>query len=103
MTKPYHEMTASERLAARIAKNREIEARLECAPAASGLDAIVARLNARKQRASYGAVAAIIGVLPRGLMSGRQKCHKYSWVVAASGPTRGWPTDYTDKDQEASR
>jgi hypothetical protein len=39
MTKPYHEMTPAERLAARIAKNREIEQRVserksEPAPAA---------------------------------------------------------------------
>lgn len=29
MTKPYHEMTPAERLAARIAKNREIDQRVE--------------------------------------------------------------------------
>lgn len=34
MTKPYHEMTAAERLAVRIAKNREIEQKIQSAPVA---------------------------------------------------------------------
>jgi len=59
------------------------------------LDEIVTKLDERKQRATYGAVAGIVGGLPRGLMSGRPKNHKYSWVVAKTGPKRGWPTDYT--------
>jgi hypothetical protein len=61
------------------------------------LDDIVTRLNERKQRATYGAVAGILGVLPRGVMGGRQKNHKYSWVVAATGSWRGWPTGYTNE------
>ena len=32
MTKPYHEMTSAERLASRIAKNREIDQRVQAAP-----------------------------------------------------------------------
>ncbi len=32
MTKPYHEMTAAERLATRIAKNREIDQKIQAAP-----------------------------------------------------------------------
>ena len=32
MTKPYHEMTPAERLAARISKNREIDERVKNAP-----------------------------------------------------------------------
>ncbi len=59
------------------------------------LDNIVAKLNERKQRATYGAVAGLVGVLPRGLMAGRPRNHKYSWVVAATGGRRGWPTGYT--------
>jgi hypothetical protein len=60
------------------------------------LDEIVAQLDQRKQRASYGAVAGILGVIPRGLMAGRghQRSTKYSWIVAASGSRRGWPTGY---------
>ena len=33
MTKPYHEMTPAERLATRIAKNREINERVQSMPA----------------------------------------------------------------------
>jgi hypothetical protein len=29
-------------------------------------------------------------------MTGRQRNHKYSWVVAATGTLRGWPTGYTN-------
>jgi hypothetical protein len=32
VTKPYHEMTPAERLATRIAKNREIDQRVQAAP-----------------------------------------------------------------------
>lgn len=32
MSKPYHEMTSAERLASRIAKNREIDQRVQAAP-----------------------------------------------------------------------
>ena len=60
------------------------------------LDGVVTKLNERKQRATYGAVAGVLGVLPRGVMAGRQRNHKYSWVVAATGPWRGSPTGYTD-------
>jgi len=62
------------------------------------LDGIVTKLNERKQRATYGAVAGLVGVLPRGLMAGRPRNHKYSWVVAATGSRRGWPTGY-ENDQ----
>jgi len=58
------------------------------------LDDIVSKLIERTQRATYGAVAGILGVLPRGLMGGRQRNHKYSWVVAKRG---GQPTGYTDE------
>ncbi len=64
------------------------------------LDEIVTSLDARKQRATYGAVAGIVGGLARGLMSGRPPSHKYSWVVARrnsrkTGAVRGSPTGYT--------
>ena len=58
------------------------------------LDDIVTKLNERKQRATYGAVAGIVGGLPRGLMAGRQRNHKYSWVVAKQGSR---PTGYTNE------
>jgi hypothetical protein len=59
------------------------------------LTSIAQRLNDGRQRASYGAVAGLLGVLPRGLMNGQLKSHSLSWIVAASGPQRGSPTGYT--------
>jgi hypothetical protein len=47
-------------------------------------DEIISRLNQHKQRASYGAVAGMLGVLPRGLMAGRQRSAKDSWVVVGT-------------------
>lgn len=93
-------MTAAERIAARIAKNREIEKNLQQTPSVLSLGWIVARLHARKQRATYGAVADLLGVLPRSLMTGLAKCYEYSWVVAATGPGRGWPTGYKESQIE---
>lgn len=29
-------------------------------------------------------------------MTGLAECHRYSWVVAATGPHAGWPTDYAE-------
>ena len=59
------------------------------------VDEIINKLDERKQRATYGAVAGVVGgVLPRSLMTGRQKNHKNSWVVAGTGADRGWPTGY---------
>src|SRR4051794_27663471 len=88
-------MTPSERLADRIAKNRQIEQGLLSGGAGLSLNGIIARLDAKKQRATYGAVAELVGVLPRGLMSGRPKSYRDSWVVAGHGSRRGWPTGYT--------
>lgn len=98
MNKPYSEMSEAERRADRIAKNRQREARALSSSGGLTLEGIVEQLNARKQRASYRAVAALVGVLPRGLMTGRPKSRRYSWVVAATtggGSKRGWPTGYT--------
>lgn len=64
------------------------------------LDEVVALLNEHHQRASYGAIAKVIGASsPRRLMKGRTGWHENSWVVAAStnrqsGSRRGWPTGY---------
>jgi hypothetical protein len=84
MNKPYDEMTEAERRADRIAKNRQIEARVFSGRGGLSLEGIVAQLNARKQRATYGAVAALVRVVPRGLMAGRPKTERYSWIVAAT-------------------
>jgi hypothetical protein len=55
------------------------------------LEYIVDTLNKYRQKATYGAVAGVLGRLPIGLMNGRQKCHKDSWIVSAS---TGFPTGY---------
>lgn len=65
------------------------------------LEGIVEKLAARRQRATYGAVAGVLGILPRGLMAGRAKAPLFSWVVAktsnaGTGARKGWPTGYTD-------
>jgi hypothetical protein len=66
------------------------------------LDKIVALLNEHQQRATYGAVAEVVGAgAARGLMQGRTMSREDSWVVAKksdrkSGARRGWPTGYPD-------
>ncbi len=55
------------------------------------LDSVVERLNKHRQRATYGAVAALVGGSPRSLMSGRNKCSADSWVVAKAN---GLPSGY---------
>ncbi len=94
MEKQYHELTEAERTAVRIAKNREIERSSRSNPRWT-VGEIAARLNSRRQRASYGAVAAVAGGLARGVMNGRAKSQLYSWIVAATGSGRGLPTGYT--------
>jgi len=63
------------------------------------VDQIVAKLSEEKQRATYKAVAGILGVLPRSVMMGRPRNHVNSWVVAATTQgesKRGWPTAYEE-------
>jgi len=98
MAKSYSDMTPAERIRDRIAKNRRIEESVSSGNAGLSLDGIVHELDAHKQRATYGAVAALVGVLPRGLMAGQPKTPRYSWVVAATTGTdsrRGFPTGYS--------
>jgi hypothetical protein len=98
MAKSYSDMTPAERISDRIAKNRQIEEAVFSGGAGLSLDGIVHQLNAHKQRATYGAVAELVGVLARGLMSGRPKTPRYSWVVAATSGSesrRGFPTGYS--------
>src|ERR1035441_9225903 len=83
-------MSAAERLADRIVKNKQMQASVYARQGLS-LDGIIAQLNRRKQRATYAAVAVLVGALPRGLMNGRAKSYADSWIVAASGSQRGWP------------
>jgi hypothetical protein len=91
-------MATPAEIADRIAKNRIIEQRL-----ALTLNGIVARLDAHKQRATYAAVAGVVGGTPLELMRHRTKCPSDSWIVAgknrAAGTKgeakRGWPTGYS--------
>jgi len=91
-------MTSAERIADRIARNRRIDGASLSAASGLSLDGVVARLDAGGQRATYGAVAELVGALPRGLMARRPKSFKDSWIVAATSSQdsrRGWPTGYT--------
>ena len=55
------------------------------------MDQILDELNDAHQRATYGAVSAIVGSSPRTLMSGRERNQRHSWIVNFRS---GLPTDY---------
>jgi hypothetical protein len=55
------------------------------------LDAILDLLNAHHQRATYGAVAGVLGKSARSVMQGRPRDWRHSWVVNAE---TGWPSEY---------
>ena len=55
------------------------------------LDTILDRLEREKQRATYGAVGALIGRIPRSVMQGRPKDARHSWVVSSDTLL---PSDY---------
>jgi len=55
------------------------------------LDQILDALNANRQRATYGAVAALLGKSPRTLMQGQERDARHSWVVRRH---TGRPTGY---------
>lgn len=55
------------------------------------MDQILDELEDARQRATYGAVAAIVGVSPRALMTGRERSARTAWVVNVR---TGLPTDY---------
>jgi hypothetical protein len=59
------------------------------------LDGVLAALNHHQQRATYSAVAALLGQTPRLLMHGRPRAPENSWIVSK---TTGRPTGYTDSD-----
>jgi hypothetical protein len=65
------------------------------------LDEVVTLLYANRQRATYRAVAGVVGGNPRSLMKNRSGWYENSWVVAASsnresGSKRGRATGYRD-------
>ena len=59
------------------------------------LDGILGALNSHQQRATYSAVAALVGQTPRLLMHGKAREQSNSWIVSK---TTGQPTGYADAD-----
>jgi hypothetical protein len=59
------------------------------------LDTILATLDQHHQRATYSAVAAMLGQTPRMLMRGKPRAQSNCWIVSK---TTGRPTGYTDAD-----
>lgn len=57
------------------------------------LDEIVAQLDHHGQRATYGAVARLLGHSPRSLLKGRERDRRFSWIVNRE---TGLPTGYAD-------
>jgi hypothetical protein len=55
------------------------------------MDQIIDALDQRHQRATYGAVAAVLNMPPRTLMQGRERDQRHSWVVSRAN---GEPTGY---------
>jgi hypothetical protein len=55
------------------------------------MDQILDALDRNHQRATYGAVAALVGASPRLLMQGRERDQRHSWVVSRKN---GEPTGY---------
>jgi hypothetical protein len=58
----------------------------------TSLDSILDQLDQYHQRATYGAVAAIVNSSPRSLMTGRGRDPRSSWIVNRG---TGEPTGYT--------
>ena len=59
------------------------------------LDAVLAALHQHQQRATYSAVAALLGQTPRLLMHGQPRAPENSWIVSKHN---GRPTGYRDAD-----
>ena len=66
------------------------------ATAQHSLDSLLDQLNHFHQRATYGAVAAVVNSLPRSLMVGRDRNPESSWIVSRQS---GQPTGYADEQK----
>ena len=67
------------------------------------LDSILDSLAARRQRATYGAVAAVLASAPRVLMVGRPRDAHHSWIVSkTTGMPTGYPEDQLHPDLTAN-
>lgn len=63
------------------------------------IDSIVEQLDRFHQRATYGAVAALVNRSPRNLMDKRSRCPRDSWVVShKEGLPTGYEPDQTHPD-----
>lgn len=61
------------------------------------LEEIVDLLDQHGKRATYGAVASILGHSPRSLLKGRERGRRFSWIVnRATGLPTGYPDDQID-------
>ena len=59
------------------------------------LDAVLDQLQRFEQRATYGAVADVVGGIAQGVMQGRPKTPRHSWVVSKA---TGLPTGYREHE-----
>jgi hypothetical protein len=66
------------------------------ATAQHSLDSLLDQLNHFHQRATYGAVAAVVNSSPRSLMVGRDRNPESSWIVSRQS---GQPTGYADEQK----
>ena len=62
------------------------------------LDEIVDQLDQHGQRATYGAVARLLGHSPRSLLKGRDRARRFWWIVDRE---TGLPTGYNDDQIDA--
>ncbi|HEX5074952.1 MAG TPA: hypothetical protein VFW03_17175 [Gemmatimonadaceae bacterium] len=58
------------------------------------LEEIVDLLDRHGRRATYGAVAAVLGQSPRSLLRGRERDRRFSWIVNRE---TGMPTGYREE------
>jgi len=59
------------------------------------IDQIIEQLARHRQRATYGALAGVVGGLARSVMGRHPRTQRNSWVVSAS---TGLPTAYLPQD-----
>jgi hypothetical protein len=63
------------------------------------LDQIIDALDRAHQRATYGAVASLLGQAPRTLMKGHDRDRRHSWIVnLKTGEPTGYDPDLLDPD-----
>ena len=94
-----------ERLGDVLIHSREATMTATAAPPGFTVDSILEQLERFHQRATYGAVAAVVNSSPRSLMKGRERSPRSSWIVnRESGEPSGYPdeqihTSLKERDQ----